>query len=198
MTLQNLKKPTRSSRNVVLAVLVLIFAVACYNWLVAPHSNYLRAAQRSEQTSGELIRKNKLISASVAAQKKQLVELREEYGRAETELFGFEGADEFFGSIDVVAEDAGCVVMSLVFRSAARQSGSARWRGFISPRRATLSVLAGYPNFVALIEKLRGRPERVLIDSISIKPSRSTPGQLDCDMDVTIYVMQHEETDADD
>jgi len=197
MTPKNRTKSTRSSRSVMLAVLVLIGAAAGYNWLVAPHCSYLRAAQKGRSTAGELVRKDRLISNDIAAHKELLTQLQEKFIRAKEQFFDPAGASEFFGSIDALAQDSGCILSSLIFRPAKLQVAQ-NLSGFITPRHATLSVLANYAGLVTMLNKLQDRPEQVRVDSIDVKLSRNTPGRLNCDMNITIHVVQDEEALIDD
>jgi len=77
MLLDNLTKSTRSSKNVALVTLILIGVIAVYNWLVAPHRNYLLAAQKYESTAGNLAKKNQIIAKKVKNKTKELDRLQE-------------------------------------------------------------------------------------------------------------------------
>jgi hypothetical protein len=58
MLVDNLTKLSRSSRNAVSASLILIAALAMYNWIVAPRTNYLLAAQRYEFVIEKVVKIN--------------------------------------------------------------------------------------------------------------------------------------------
>lgn len=192
----NARKISAHSRTVVLASLVLIGAVACYNWFVAPHTNYLRAAQRYEATAESLERKSRAMNTAVTIKKKELAKLRAEFVRAKESVFDIAGAKAFFNGIEEAAAKAGCSVSSLTFRSTDKKPASGRQAGYLRARLARLSFQGDYPGIIALTAELQNRPERVVIDSISIESTGShdaPKGQLDCQMNVTIYVMQDEE-----
>ena len=53
------------SRNVMLTSLVLIGTIAFYNWVVAPHRNYLLAAQRYASVTADLVKKNQIINIKI-------------------------------------------------------------------------------------------------------------------------------------
>lgn len=193
---KNIRTISAHSRTVVLASIILIGAAACYNWFVSPHTNYLRAAQRYESAAEDLASRNRVMKTMVAAKRKELARLRGEFDRARQCVFDVAGAKEFFNGIEAAAQKAGCEVSSLNFPSTNSKAGSDRRSGYLSARLARLSVQGGYPGIVALMAQLQNRRERVLIDSIDIESSgnRNAPaGQLDCQMNVTIYVMQDEE-----
>ncbi|MHC4356872.1 MAG: hypothetical protein ACYS0H_29585, partial [Planctomycetota bacterium] len=58
MLINSLAKLSRSSRNAASASLILIAALAMYNWIVAPHTAYLVAAQQHEVVVATVARKN--------------------------------------------------------------------------------------------------------------------------------------------
>jgi len=181
------------SRSVVLASLVLIGAIACYNWFVAPHSNYLQAAHRYESAALALARKNRVMSTGIAKHKRELAQLQEKFAQAKGWVFEPAGAKGFFNGIEAAAEETGCVLSSLTFPPSNRKSGVDRQGGFLTVRRATLSVLGDYAGVIALMDEFQDRREKVLIDSISIESTGKAPGRLDCEMNITVYVMQDEE-----
>ena len=65
MLVNNLAKLRRSSRNAVSASLIVIAALAMYNWIVAPRAGYLSAAQRYEFVMDNMVKKNKIINSKV-------------------------------------------------------------------------------------------------------------------------------------
>ena len=58
MLSKNWTKLTPSPRNIAFAALVLMGAIAVYNRVVAPHANYVLAAQRYESVANKLTKKN--------------------------------------------------------------------------------------------------------------------------------------------
>lgn len=195
MLLKNWTKSTRSSRNVMLAALVLIGAITVYNWIVAPHANYLLAAQRHASVIGELAKKNRIINNNVAIKNKKLKELQEKFSQVHTALFDPIEAKEFFSDIQAVSEEANCVIQSLNFlqTDSALKAKRSKAGSYITVNRATLSVVGSYKNIIALMNKLQDRLRQVWIDSISIKSIRNNPDQLECDVIITVYAIQNEE-----
>lgn len=181
------------SRSVLLASLVLIGAVACYNWFVTPHTNYLRAAQEYESTAEAMARKDRVITTGIAGKKKELARLQTEFAQARKLAFDIAGAKDFFNGIEAAAEKAGCMISSLNFPSTDKKSGVRRPKGFLRLKHAVLNVLGDYTDIIALMDEFQNRPERVVIDSINIESNGKVPERLDCRMNVTIYVMQDEE-----
>ncbi len=195
MLLKQLKRTTNSQRTAFLAVLVLIGTIAVYNWIVAPHRNYLLAAQKYGATVNTLAKKIQTISNNLAIKKKELKELQEKLN-SNLELF-FDPAEarEFYSSIKAVTEKAGCMMYSLTFSSVDSASNTKvqGTNSYITAHGAQLSVLGGYGNIEALMSKLQAGSKHVRIDSIRINSDDENPGYLKCDMTVTIYEIQRKD-----
>lgn len=200
MLSQNQIKAIRPSRNVMFAALVVIGAISLYNWIVTPHINCLRAAQKYESVVGKLAMKNQIINKNVTIKKKEIEELREKFKHIHIKLFDSVKAKEFFSDIQAMAEEANCVIYSLNFSStdSAPAAGRSEVSSHITANRAILSAAGSYKDIVALISKLQNRSKQVWIDSISIEPIRSSGEQLKCDIAVTIYVIHNEEVHPHD
>ena len=193
MLSQNQIKAIRSSRNVVFSALVVIEAIALYNWIVRPHVNYLQAAQICESVADKLAKKNQIISNNVTTRRKELKELEERFEHIHIKLFDPVKAKEFFSDIQAMAEETNCVIYSLNFSptDSALEAGQ-EVSSHITANHAILSAVGNYKDAVALINKLQGRSKQVWIDSISIEPVGNNSEQLKCDITVTIYVIQGE------
>lgn len=194
MLSQNQIKAIRSSKNVVFAALVVIEAIALYNWIVRPHVNYLRAAQICESVADKLAKKNQIISNNVTTRRKELKELEERFEHIYIKLFDPVKAKEFFSDIQAMAEETNCVIYSLNFSptDSALEAGQ-EVSSHITANHAILSAVGNYKDAVALINKLQGRSKQVWIDSISIEPVGNNSEQLKCDMTVTIYIIHSKE-----
>ena len=191
--LNSYTKLTYSSKNAVLVVAFCIAAVAFYNHFVAPHRNYLRAAQTYETLAGVLNEKNEIIAGYVGTKKQELQQLQHKSQLIDASVFNDVEARQFFSGIQTAAEQTKCVINSLKFSQDGRQGGtsSSSQGPYVEASRATLSVTGGYRNIVALIRKLQGRPEQVWIDSLRL---RLVSGRLlNCDMTITIYVKHNKD-----
>lgn len=184
---------TYSSRSIILTSLVLIGAIAFYNWVVAPHRNYLLAAQRYESVTTDFVKKNQIISNTLKIKKKELKELQEELEQAHTRLFGPIEARKFFSNIQTAVGNANCIVNSLKFlpTDSAFKGDQSEKNSYIITQRAKLSVIGSYRNITLLMSKLQDSPEQVRIGVVAIKSTGNNLGQLKCDMNITIYVMQN-------
>ena len=167
---------------------MLIGIIAVYNWLIAPHRNYLQAAQTYESTMTNLARKNQVIGNELATKGKELKELQEKFKQSYSRLFNPVEAGEFFSNIQTSAEQVNCIVSSLRFSSARPEADS-----YITAQSATLSLLGGYGNILALMHKLQDGPKQVCIDSVEINSNEQDSVYLECRMRVTIYVIHRKE-----
>ena len=192
----NLKKSMRSTRMVFLASLVLIGAIAIYNWFVAPHQNYLLAAQRYHSITGELAKKNQIISNNVIIKKKEIKELYEKFNQAHNMLFDPAGAREFLSNLQVLSEQENCIIYSLTYSPANLPSDtdSSLTDVYITRHQASLTVIGSYGNIVNLIKKLQDRPQQVDIASVSINSNINVSDGLKSDMTITIYVSHIKDT----
>ena len=199
MLSQNQIKAIRSSRNVVFSALVVIEAIALFNWIVRPHVNYLRAAQICESVADKLAKKNQIISNNVTTRRKELKELEERFEHIHIKLFDPVKAKEFFSDIQAMAEETNCVIYSLNFSptDSALEAGQ-EVSSHITANHAILSAVGNYKDAVALINKLQGRSKQVWIDSISIEPVGNNSEQLKCDITVTIYMLHSKERQSHD
>ncbi len=194
--LNSYTKLTYSSKNAVLVAACCIAVIAFYDRFVAPHRNYLRAAQTYETFAGA--KTNRIIAGYVRNKKKELQQLQHKSQLIDKSLFDSVKAKQFFSGIQVAAEQTNCIVNSLKFPQDRKRDGTSRTLqgSYVEASRATLSVTGGYGNIVALINKLQDRPERVWIDSLRLKSAAG--GLLRCNMTITIYAIYDKEEPLDD
>lgn len=193
MLSENLTKSIYSSRNVVLITLVLIEAIAVYNWIVAPHTNYLLAAQRYESVAGELAKKSQIVSNNVVIKEKELKDLQEEFERIHTRLFEPVGARKFFSDVQTMLKKANYVTYSLDFSPAdsAPTSNLSETNSYITANRARLSVVGSFGGIVALMNKLQSGLKQVWINSVSIRSLGDDSGRLRCNATITVYAIHN-------
>jgi hypothetical protein len=188
-------KSNVSSKHILIAAIILIGFVAFYNWVIRPHTGYLMAAQKYETVTAELAKKSQMVRKNVQKAKENLSGLQKKFEQFNTNLFDPNGADEFFGGIQNMAESIKCTVYSLNLPPAYQPSkagGSSEVSGIIA-RRATLSIGGTYRNIIKVMNRLQERSERVQISSISIKLVDDDSDLLKCDMAVTVYVIRESE-----
>jgi hypothetical protein len=195
MSIGNLAKLNRSSQNAVFAALIVIAAVALYNWIVAPQVGYLFAAQQYESAVGKTEEKNKIIAGEVKVKTKKLEELREQFTQAQDILFTPDGAKKFFADLQTISEETGCTVRSFNLNVSKPCPGDKRSKdtlGMVADS-AILNVIGQYNSIIRLAEKLQNHPQKVWIDSLKIEILDFGSAQLKCDMTITIYTIQNKE-----
>ena len=195
MLIEDFAKLNRSRRNGVSAALVIIVAIAMYNWTVAPHTTYLFAAHRYEAAIDSLAKESKVVSGKVKIKKKELQELREQFTELQNILFTPDTATEFFSDLQPISEEVGCVVYSLSFATGGQvlkgeESESAL--GIVA-NSAMLSVVGIYGNIIKLVERLQARTQTVWIGSVRMEAFGNNPVQIKCDMTVVIYTIEDKE-----
>ncbi len=188
-------KPVSSQQNVIIATLVIIGLIGLYNRIITPHRNYLQAAQKYEAAADNLTKKKQTIANNLKIRKKELVGLKEQLNSGFEMLFEPFEAKEFFNNIQAVSEEAGCIMYSLTFTQADSKSGTndPNVNIYITTKGAKLTVLGGYDNITALMNKLQENSKCVRIESVKIYSDSSFPDYLKCEMSVTIYIMSRKE-----
>lgn len=196
MLVDNLTKLSRSSRNAVSASLILIAALAMYNWIVAPRTNYLLASQRYEYVMENVVKKNKTIDNRVNIRKKKLQELREQSAQLQSTLFTSDQAREFFSDLQAISEETGCIVYSvnlITNKQNPNKDGQLQDTAGIVTKSAVLSVVGVYRNITKLIERLQSRTQKVWIDSVKVQALNNNSDRPRCDITITICVLTDKE-----
>lgn len=196
MLVDNLAKLSRSSRNAVSASLVLIAAIAMYNWIVAPCADNLSAAQQHESAMEQVVNKNKTIVSKVKIKKKKLQELNEQSAQLQSTLFTPEQAREFFSDLQAISEGTGCIVYSINMitnKQKPNKDGQLQDTAGIVIKSAVLSVVGVYRNITKLIERLQSRTQKVWIDSVQLRTLDNSSDQARCDITITICALTDKE-----
>lgn len=207
MLLDNLAKLNRPSRNALSGALVIIAAIAIYNWMVAPHATYLFAAQQYESVIGGVTKKNKILSNTIKVKEKKLQDLREQFAQLRRTLFTLDETKDLFSDLRVICEDVGCTVGSLDFitsESGSRRrsvplgavAGQVEGDSDVAAKSVALSVTGVYGNIIELIETMQKRTKGVWIDSIEMTALEGDSAKLNCDMAITIYTIHDKDTTA--
>ena len=195
MLIDNLAKSNRLSRSTVSAVMIVISAIAMYNWIVAPRAAYLRAVQRHEIVAGNIAQKNEVISKKVIAKREELQKLQEQFTKLRDALFTSEQAEEFFSDLQTISEEAGCSVYSLnnLTTEPSRERRQSQDGSYIVPKSATLTVAGVYEKIIRLLERLQVRTQKVWVESIKMEIFDYDSAKPKCDITITIYTVEDEE-----
>ena len=192
MLVDNLAKLGSSTRNATSAALIVIAAFAMYNWMVTPQTTYLSAARGYESAMDKIVEQNKSIARQIETKKKELQVLRESSAQLQSVLFTPDQAKEFFSDLQVVSEQAGCVVHSINLIADKRKPENEHL-GVVT-KSAALSVMGVYRDIVKLIERLQARTQEVWIDELKVQTFDYSSDKAKCDLTVTICQIMDKDT----
>jgi hypothetical protein len=186
MLINNLAKLSRSSRNAASASLILIAALAMYNWI----------AQQHEVVVATVARKNEHITKMVEIKRKKLEKLREQSAHLLSTIFTADKATEFFSDLQAISEQSGCTVHSLNFVSNTSElkSGRAEDDTGVVDRGAVLSIIGEYKNIIKLLERLQMRSEKVWIESVRMQTVDRRSANPRCDITLRIHAIPNKES----
>ncbi len=192
MLVDNLAKLGSSTRNATSAALIVIAAFAMYNWMVTPQATYLSAARGYESAMDKIVEQNKSIARQIEIKKKELQVLRENSAQLQSVLFAPDQAKEFFSDLQVVSEQAGCVVHSINLITDKRNPENERL-GVVT-KSAALSIVGVYRDIVKLVERLQARTQKVWIDELEVQTFDYSSDKAKCDLIVTICQIMDKDT----
>jgi Tfp pilus assembly protein PilO len=179
-----------SYKTAFITCLIIIATVALYRWFVAPHRNYLEAAQKYEAAVSTMAKKKQVIGNTLKAKQITYDKLQQKYDNLQSILFEPAGERKYFSNIETICRQTGCKMVTLTF-SQSSMSGSPETKDTnkqAASSSAHLTVEGGYKNIMNLMNKLQDGSKLVRIDSLNINSDSKNPGNLKCDMTITIYV----------
>ena len=192
MLINYLAKLSNPARNAASASLIFIAAVAMYRWTITPQSGYLSAARGYESAVNKVIEHNKIIINQVEAKREKLQELRESSTQLQSTLFTHGQAKEFFSDLQIISEQAGCVVQSTSFDTE-KPSSENKHLG-IETKSANLNVMGVYQDIEKLVGRLQVRTQKVWIDSIRMRALDVSSDNVICDLTITICQIKEKQT----
>ena len=176
-----------------LAALFLIGAIAIYGWFVVPHQNYLKAAQDYGSAIDTLSKKKQVISNNLKTKRIEYDKLHENLSFTREKLFDLPGEREFFSNIENLCKKTGCKMLSLTFsQSAMTDSKTGKElteNKLVASSSANLAFAGRYGSIVAMMNKLQDSSKLVRLSSININMDSEKPGYLNCELIITIYVI---------
>jgi len=193
MILDEFIKLSRSSRNTVFAVLIVIASIAVYNWMIAPHTAYLFAAQQYECATENLARKNTITTDIIQSKSKKIKEMEEQLAQIQNSMFVPGQAKIFFESFENTARETNCVIrlLNLNTNKKRRNAEISQDTSKVVAKEAKLRVVGSYDNIVRLIGKLQSRSQLVRIESLDMEVLRNGSGLIECGMAITIFIDNH-------
>lgn len=184
----NLKK--WSKRNVTVSALLIIMAIAIYNWFVTPHANYLMAAQKYQQTIDTLDKKNKILNNDIQIRRKKLDNLNKEFEERKKSFFEIEKAKTFLSNLQTDAEQNGCIVENVRFMPSKDVSARDCENMIIHQYQVNITLQGDYGSIVKYINAVQNRPEKVWMESINFGTKNTANGDLGCDLKLSIYTLK--------
>jgi len=181
-----------SKSNVLPVALVVIGAIAMYNWMVRPHVSYLHAVQRLEPVVGQMADERDRICGTLDARLERLRAMRRELAEVRGGLFTRDELKGFIPDLQSLVEQTGCAVVMADF-SDGTETRPARGAGSqaaeVKASRANLTVLGRYDQIITLLERLRSNRRKVYVDSCRLELSDARLGQLKCQLALTTYAV---------
>jgi hypothetical protein len=194
MLIDNFVNLNRSTKTTVYTALIIIAAIAMYDWIVAPHVTCLSASQQYESVVNCAVEKNKAVANEVETKTKKLEELYQQLAESKSTLFTPDRAEAFFSDLQTIAEGTGCTVNVLKLAGNKPSSRKPEDTSGITANSATLTVSGRYNSIFALVEKLQNQAKKVWLDSFEMKVADFSSGRLECSMTITIYTIQDKGT----
>ena len=192
MLINYLAKLSNPARNATSVSLIFIAVVAMYRWTITPQSGYLSAARGYESAMNKVIEHNKIIADQVEAKREKLQVLRESSTQLQSTLFTQDQAKEFFSDLQIISEQAGCVVQSTSFDN--EKASSENKHLGIETKSANISVMGVYLDIEKFVGRLQARTQKVWIDSISMRTLDESSDKVICDLTITICQIKEKQT----
>jgi hypothetical protein len=185
-------KSSSYSRAALTAAIALIVLIGSYNWLIAPHVQYLEAAQKYADEVGRFTSKSKVLEGKLKIKQIEIERLSEQVCEKKKQFFTPAGAQQFLSSLEMFANEANCIITSLNqhYDELDTEKAKALAAAGIRANRAAVSLTGGYPSILKFLAKLLDRPNAILINSLSISVRPDNSANLDCSLTLTIYVIE--------
>lgn len=191
MLIDTIAKSNRSSRIALSVVITVIITVAAYNWMLAPHTKYLQAAQQYELVADDIAKKNALIKSRQAVKEKEIERLQTQIAELQAAVFTPVEAKRFFSDLEAICAETDCMVRSMNFLSGRsdQSSVSDENQNAVIQNSAALNFVGSYSNIIELLTKIVNRPQNITIRSLKVSALGSNPDVLECEALITIYVV---------
>jgi hypothetical protein len=199
MFFENLAKLPKATRIAISVVVVILSAAICYNWIVAPHTKYLSAAQRYEFVAGDLARKGQIIKSKTNLKKRELQGLQQRLAESREKFFTLPEAQKFFRELEDISNQAGCTVLSTNFLSSkyslkpkSEKEALVKTSSIVS-NGVVINFTATYESVMAFLTKLLDRPQKVAFDLLEMTSTGYNPRMLQCEATFTIFIINDKE-----
>ena len=187
----NIVKSGPTTKVIVAVSFVSIVALAAYNWVISPQIAYLNAAEQYKSIVGGAGAKSTIIQKNVERKLAEVEKLQQDISRLENSFFTFEKAREFFSDIEPVAVQYNCTVESSDFMPSVSKKNDGL--SDVTLNRAKVMLSGNYKNIMKFLEKIRDYPQRIVISNLLIERSDKVNNDLNCQVNITIYVIEDKE-----
>ena len=186
MLVERITSIERSHRRVLLVALAAIVVFALYQWILAPHTSQLLAAQKYNSSLDAAIRKADFMRTDIEKKKSEIEELTKKSDRLRNQLFTQNESRRFFASLPSVVAQSGCAVKSINAQQNMQNGIPA-----IAPKKAMVTITGGYNGITKFIDALQSYEHKVWIDSVKIDAGGA--GKLKCQVLLTLYCIERVE-----
>ncbi len=188
----NIIRSGPATRVIIAVSFVSIMALAAYNWVISPQIIYLHAAEQYKSIIAGDGARSTVILKNVEKKLVELEKLQQDISGLENSFFTFEKAMEFFSDIEPIAVQHNCTVESSDFiPSVSKKSGDV---SDVTLSRARIMLSGNYKNIMKFLEKIRDYPQRIVVSNLLIERGNKINNDLNCQVSITIYVIEDKET----
>jgi Tfp pilus assembly protein PilO len=192
MLIEKTLKSSPATKVIVAVSIIAIVAFVTYNWVVSPQITYLQAAKKYKMIVGSAGEKTTVINNNIMEKQKELDTLRQDVAKLQNSFFSAEKAREFFSDLEPIAVQHKCNVESLTFLPP--ESKETEDTVNVTLNHANIVLTGQYKDIMEFIVKIRDYPQRIVIGNLLIESSRFATGELNCQINITIYTIEDKES----
>ena len=177
-------------RGALWTALLIIGAIALWNWVAGPYVGYLRAVQQLEPVVGHMAEERGRIHGNLDPKLRQVQTMKQELAAIRAGLFRGDEVAECLRNRPALVEQTGCViVLADLTDGAAGPVRRADKTDALEVSRAGLTVLGQYEQLITLLERLQSGRRKVWVDSCRVERHDADRGLYRCRLTITIYAL---------
>lgn len=197
---EQIMKSTPFSRGIVSVSMVVILAIAAYNWTVSPQAKYLHAAEKYQVMTDNMEKKALSLKEDMGIKERKLESLKQELIEFKPDFFDPSGRIEFFSNLEFVAEQSGCNIRFLTFSSefSVVTNELDMSRIIFTTESVGLQYTGKFTQVVQFLRYLNDHPKKISVSDLQIESPPDGGTTLDCSMNITIYITENKELATDE